>query len=163
MRGGPACGRSGRALDAIILGELWAAHHTLVDTDGVGDFVITALRAGRGVGAERLATALSAREAWRAEVAAALTEVDVIALPTLVALPPVLDDHAWHPLTQLTAPFNLAGMPALSMPVPSPGLPVPVSLQLVGPMGGEELLCATGLAIEAAVGRRGRAASPAAG
>jgi Asp-tRNA(Asn)/Glu-tRNA(Gln) amidotransferase A subunit family amidase len=28
---------------------------------------------------------------------------------------------------------------------------VPASLQLVGPMGGEGLLCATGLAIEAAV------------
>jgi amidase len=37
------------------------------------------------------------------------------------------------------------------MPIPSPGFPVPVSLQLVGPMHGEDLLCATGLAIEEAL------------
>jgi amidase len=66
-------------------------------------------------------------------------------------MPPLVPDSAAFPFTQLTAPFNLAGVPALAIPVPSPGLPVPASLQLVGPMGGEGLLCATGLAIEAAV------------
>ena len=81
----------------------------------------------------------------------------MLALPTLVTQPPVLGDHTWHPLTRLTAPFNLAGVPALSMPVPSPGLPVPASLQLVGPMNGEDLLCATGFAIESAL--RGHAAA----
>jgi amidase len=40
------------------------------------------------------------------------------------------------------------------MPVPSPALPVPASLQLVGPMNGEDLLCATGLAVEAALSTR---------
>jgi len=39
----------------------------------------------------------------------------------------------------------------MAVRVPSPGFPVPVSLQLVGPMDGEELLCATGLTIEAAL------------
>jgi len=88
---------------------------------------------------------------WQAQVAAAFDQVDVLALPTLVGPPPVLTDFAGLPLTQLTAPFNLAGVPAIAMPVPSPGFPVPVSLQLAGPMNGEDLLCATGLAIEAAL------------
>jgi amidase len=140
-------------LDTIIVGELWRAHHRLLDAAGVGAFVNSGLHAGRAVSMERLAEAMSARTTWQAEVAAALGEVDLLALPTLVAPPPLLTDFAGFPLTRLTAPFNLAGVPAISMPVPSPGFPVPVSLQLVGPMRGEDLLCATGLAIEAALNR----------
>ena len=77
--------------------------------------------------------------------------MDVLALPTLVGPPPPLAGFAGFPLTQLTAPFNLAGVPAIAMPIPSPGFPVPVSLQIVGPMRGEELICATALAVEAAL------------
>ncbi|MCO8276589.1 amidase [Actinoplanes sp. TRM 88003] len=140
------------ALDAIILGELWQAHHALLDADGVGEFVNGALHAGRDVTPRRLRDALAYRAAWQAEVSALLREVDVLALPTLVADPPPLSDFTRFPLTLLTAPFNLAGVPALAMPVPSDG-PVPVSLQLVGPLNGEELLCATGLALELSLRR----------
>jgi len=107
----------------IIVGELWRAHHTLLDARGVGAFVNDGLHAGRAVSAERLAESMSARTTWQAEVAAALDKVDVLALPTLVALPPLVTDFADFPLTQLTAPFNLAGVPAIAMPVPSPGFP----------------------------------------
>jgi amidase len=139
------------ALDAIILGELWKAHHRLLDADGVGTYVNKGLHAGRAVAADRLAGAMAVRASWQAEVAAALAEVDVLALPTLVGQPPPLTDFKGFPLTRLTAPFNLAGVPALAMPVPSPAFPVAVSLQLVGAPYGEDLLCATGLAIQAAV------------
>lgn len=138
-------------VDTIIVGELWDAHHALLDARGVGAVVNGGLRAGRAVSPEQLDEAMSARAQWRAEVASVLDDVEVLALPTLVGPPPLLTDFADFPLTYLTAPFNLAGVPAISMPVPSPGFPVPVSLQLVGPMGGEDLLCATGLAIEVAL------------
>jgi amidase len=138
------------AFGTIVVGELWRAHPTLLDATGVGTFVNDGLRAGRAVSADRLAEAMSARARWQAEVAAAFAEVDVLALPTLVAPPPLVTDFAGFPLTRLTAPVNLAGVPAIAMPVPAPGFPVPVSLQLVGPMGGEELLCATALAIDRA-------------
>ena len=138
-------------LDTIIVGQLWRTHHRLLDANGVGAFVNDALHTGRAVSAQRLAEAMSARTTWQAQVAAATDEVDVLALPTLVGPPPLLTDAAGFPLTHLTAPFNLAGVPAISMPVPSPGFPVPASLQLVGPMHGEDMLCATGLAIEAAL------------
>jgi amidase len=140
-------------LDTIILAELWKAHHTLLDAQGVGEFVNGGLHAGRAIGVDRLTEARPARLAWQADVTAVLGEVELLALPTLVAQPPMLTDFAGFPLTRLTAPFNLAGVPALSMPVPSPGFLVPVSLQLVGPMRGEDLLCATGLAIEATLNR----------
>ena len=142
------------AFDAIIVGELWRAHPTLLDADGVGEFVNAGLHAGRAVTDDRLAGAMAARAGWQAEVSAALRDVDLLALPTLVAPPPLVTEVAGFPLTLLTAPVNLAGVPALSMPVPSPGLPVPASLQLVGPMGGEELLCATAFTVEAATARR---------
>ena len=55
--------------------------------------------------------------------------------------------------TRCTAPINLAGLPALALPVPSShGLPA--GLQLIGPPGSEELLLATGAVIEAAAGYR---------
>lgn len=139
------------AFGTIIVGELWRAHRTLLDAEGVGAFVNEGLHAGRAIGAEQLAAAMSARATWQDEVAAAFGEVDMLALPTLVAPPPPVTDFGGFPLTQLTAPFNLAGVPAIAMPLPSPGFRVPVSLQLVAPMHGEDLLCATGLAIERAL------------
>ena len=47
-------------------------------------------------------------------------------------------------------PANLAGLPALALPVPSPA-GLPASLQLIGPPGGEEQLIALGRVIEAAL------------
>jgi amidase len=47
-------------------------------------------------------------------------------------------------------PVNLAGVPALSLPVPTGG-PFPASLQLIGPLHSEERLLAAGTLLEAAV------------
>jgi Asp-tRNA(Asn)/Glu-tRNA(Gln) amidotransferase A subunit family amidase len=44
---------------------------------------------------------------------------------------------------------NLAGVPALSLPVRTDG-PLPASLQLVAPSNGEERLIAAGFVVEAA-------------
>lgn len=137
----------------IVLGELWRSHRTLLDADGLGAFANGGLLAGSRVSADALAEAMAARHDWQREVAALFEEVELLALPTLVAPPPPLTDFVGFPLTDLTAPFNLAGVPALAMPVPAPRADavVPPSLQLVGPVHGEELLCATGLLVERAV------------
>jgi amidase len=50
----------------------------------------------------------------------------------------------------LTSPVNLAGVPALALPVPAGG-PLPASIQLVGPAGSEESLLAAGAVLERAV------------
>ncbi|RKR89959.1 amidase [Micromonospora pisi] len=141
------------AYATIVLGELWRAHHRLLDADGLGVFVNEGLRAGSRVGGAALSEAMVYRRDWQSEVSALLGEVELLALPTLVAPPPPLTDFVGFPLTDLTAPFSLAGVPALAMPVPTPGAVVPPSLQLVGPLHGEELLCATGLLVEAALGQ----------
>src|SRR5580698_1748904 len=79
----------------------------------------------------------------------------VLALPTLVGAPPLIGDRGGRiPLTLLTMPANLAGLPALALPVPGGPAGLPASLQLVGPAGSEEQLLALGRVIEAAVAAR---------
>jgi amidase len=141
---------------AIILGELWREHGELLDADGVSGAVNEQLRRGRDITDDQLNKARAAGRRWRARMAAVLREVDVIATPTLAGPPPLLTDVRFK-VTRLTRPVNLAGLPALAMPVRSPGRVVPVSLQLIGPAYGEELLCATARIIEEAspAGRQG--------
>ena len=49
----------------------------------------------------------------------------------------------------LTSPVNLAGLPALALPVPAAG-PLPASIQLIGPPGSEDRLLAAGYVLEGA-------------
>ena len=91
------------------------------------------------------------RDRWRAELDGAFRRVDLVASPTLTIFPPALGQGEELLMARCTLPVNLAGVPALSLPVPSNG-PVPASLQLVAPAGGEERLLAAGLTVEAAVG-----------
>jgi Asp-tRNA(Asn)/Glu-tRNA(Gln) amidotransferase A subunit family amidase len=54
-------------------------------------------------------------------------------------------------VTQYTGLFNAAGVPCTAQPVPAVGARIPASLPLAGPPGGEELLLATALPVEAAM------------
>ncbi len=56
-------------------------------------------------------------------------------------------------MSRFTSLFNLAGTPCTAQPVPVRGRPLPASLQLVGPLGGEELLLPTAVLVQRAVGR----------
>jgi amidase len=111
------------------------------------------LEAGAAVPAGRLEAAREFRPAWRAQLTALLGSVQALVLPTVAFFPPPLTEAGQHNFTQLTVPVNLAGLPALALPVPSTrGLPA--SLQLIGPAHGEEMLLATGAVLEAAAGYR---------
>ena len=74
-----------------------------------------------------------------------------MALPTLVGAPPLIGGRGRIPLTLLTMPANLAGLPALALPVPGGPAGLPASLQLIGPPGSEEQLLALGRRIETAL------------
>ena len=75
-----------------------------------------------------------------------------LAMPTLAGPPPLFGERGMS-LTVLTMPANLAGLPALALPVPGGPAGLPASLQLIGPSGGEEQLIALGRVIEATLGR----------
>ena len=83
--------------------------------------------------------------------------VEVLALPTLPVFPPRLDslnDDTMFPtvieITKHVALFNAAALPYTAQPVPVAGHRLPASLQLVGPMDGEELLVPTAAIVEGA-------------
>jgi len=78
------------------------------------------------------------------------TRVDFLVTPTLSIFPPPVHEGDDLLVSRCTVPVNLAGVPALSVPVPTTG-PLPASLQLIGPAGSEERLLAAGALIEAAV------------
>jgi amidase len=131
--------------DTILLAEFHQRHADLLDVDGVSPFVKRALRTGAEISADELAAAYHEQQRWTVELTRVFRDVDVLVLPTLVGPAPTIEAAKGFPLTALTAPFNVAGVPALSVPLPAGGGPVPPSLQLVGPPDGEDLLCATAL------------------
>lgn len=112
------------------------------------------LREAGAVTASQEAAANRTRAAVRDWFAGLRVRHPVLALPTLVGAPPLIGAPDRMPLTLLTMPANLAGLPALALPVPGGPAGFPASLQLVGPPGGEEELLALGRVIEAAVGAR---------
>ena len=97
--------------------------------------------------AAQVALARGQQEDIRQTLTAALRRFPVLALPTMTTAPPLLDERV--PMTRLTAPINLTGLPALSLPLTVRDN-LPASLQLVGPHGGEELLIAVGRIVESA-------------
>jgi amidase len=94
-------------------------------------------------------------ERWRETLDGLWRQVDALAAPSLLGFPPLLDEvHILWKLRALTSPVNVAGVPALALPIPARGRdtgPIPASVQLIGPRNGEERLLAAGARLEQAV------------
>jgi amidase len=134
----------------ILISEAWRANKHLLDKDGVGEVVAERIELGKSMTPDNVELAETGRKAWQQELAEVFERVQVIALPTLTTFPVPIDGSNEFDLTSGTGPVNLAGNPALAMPVPTDG-PLPTSLQLLGPDNSEAELLALGRVIEAAV------------
>ena len=134
----------------ILIAEAWQANHHLIGKEGLGEVVAQRVQLGRDISAENVEQAEAGRKAWRHELAQAFERVEVIALPTMPMFPIPVDSAQEFDLTTGTGAVNLAGNPALAMPVPTGGR-LPASLQLVGPHNSEHALLALGRVIESAV------------
>jgi amidase len=118
----------------------------------IGPDVLARLTAAQDVTPEGADEARARQHDWREALHAAVVRAGgLLALPTVPFYPPPLTAPPGLHFTAFTNPVNLAGFPALALPVPS-GHSLPASLQLIGAPGSEELLLATGAVIEAAVG-----------
>jgi amidase len=106
------------------------------------------------VTSEDAAVARRFQAEWKATFDRLFQAAQLLVLPTVPFFPPPVSNGGKEPHTRLTAPINLAGLPALALPVPAPGSRLPASLQLIGPAGSEELILATGAVLEAAAGYR---------
>ena len=133
----------------VIASEAFDVNGHLLASGKVGADVAERLAGGGRIDADGRRRLKAARVAWQLELGEVLARVGLIALPTLTGFAPLLEEAARMYSIRQTHPVNLAGVPALALPVPTDG-PLPASLQLIGPAGSEELLLAAGLLLEAA-------------
>lgn len=133
------------------------AHHLDADESLIDAEVVARLRAGGAVGAADYARAEEDRERFRLVVDGLFESADVIAMPTVAATAPLIDQRTLRlagedvevraTLLALTSPWNLTRTPALSVPA---GLVdgLPVGVQLIARPGREALLFALAAAVE---------------
>lgn len=134
--------------------------------EALGEDVRVRLEIGQFLLAKDYVRAQRLRRALAAAMAAALEGVDALVTPTLiVGAPPVGADEVevdgqrlpvHTAMTRCTAPFNLTGLPALTLPCGRDRDGLPVGLQLVGRPGGDCALIEVALAVEAALGQSGK-------
>lgn len=135
----------------VLLGEALEVHRDLVEDHRheLGDDVQERFSMAEALPAGALAHGRALRGPWREELAAQFADIDLLALPTMLDFPALLSDDPLMPNPAAVA-VNLAGHPALALPVPTDG-PLPASLQLVGPDHSEDRLLLAGAIIEGAV------------
>jgi amidase len=133
----------------ILSAEAWAVHAELwrSSASDLSPDVSARLEGASLIDSEETAAAWERGRTWGRELNLLLADLGLVALPTLADKPPDIDHASRIGEIRYVAPFNLAGVPAISLPVRGASR-VPPSLQLVGPAGSEELLVATAAAIE---------------
>ncbi len=141
---------------AILLTDAAAYHreHLRERAADIGADVLTRLRTGQTFTGMDYAQARRDRDELRREWIALLRQHDIILSPTtLIAAPPrdVQDAVvAAARLTANTAPFNLTGLPAISVPCGFTQTGLPIGLQLAAGPWRERLLLRVARAYEAA-------------
>jgi amidase len=134
----------------VLDAEAWASDGGYAEAvpDKIGRDVLARLRGASTITPAALSAARQDAARWRATMSSLWERVDLLALPTLLGFPPTLDkSQEMVRIRGLTSPVNLAGVPALALPVPTGG-PLPASIQLIGPAGSEESLLAAGSILE---------------
>ncbi len=128
----------------LCLAEAAAVHARTLETmaDGYTTPVRLRLEMGRYIPAEDYVRALAGQTVLRAEVDAALADVDVLVLPSLaIDAPPIgastvpvggADEPVRNIMLRLTQLFNLTRHPAITLPAGVSGEGLPIGLQLVG-------------------------------
>ena len=117
---------------------------------------------GRAVTAVQYLTALDQMQTWSRGVVAWWDDHDLLVLPTMPVLPTPLGAFAAPPESPLdgmgqstvvvlnTAPFNITGQPAISLPMHWTEAGLPVGVQLVAAVGREDQLVQVAAQLEAA-------------
>ncbi len=138
---------------------IWLSYDKFGGVTGISTRTKTAILFGRTLYGKGYWEALARLRAWTHTLQNTLRGVDFIALPTLQTTPPlmtidlrvgVMDARVLN--LQNTVPVNVAGNPALALPVPLQHADFPVtSLQLIGRLQSEAELLNAGRLMEAAL------------
>jgi amidase len=141
----------------VLNAQAWQANKDLVAVaaDQIGGDVRDRLKHASTITQAEVTEAEAVLARWRETLDGLWQRVDMLAAPTLLGFPPLLDEvHILWKLRALTSPVNAAGLPALALPIPVAGRdagPIPASVQLIGPRDSEERLLAAGARLERAV------------
>jgi aspartyl-tRNA(Asn)/glutamyl-tRNA(Gln) amidotransferase subunit A len=156
----PMLEHAAAALGATILAEATAALRPLLGArlDAVSLEVRAYLELGKVVSAESYLAAQRVRTRLYDEFRDRFRRLDLVALPTTALPAPPLESlqvrlggvqvGTVEAISRLTGPFNLTGLPALSVPCGFSADGLPIGLQLVGPPFGERELLAAGDAFQ---------------
>jgi aspartyl-tRNA(Asn)/glutamyl-tRNA(Gln) amidotransferase subunit A len=117
---------------------------------------------GRTMPATRYVAARLRREALQRQWTERVRDVDVVLMPTLPVTAPKVGQRelvlggrtvtVWEALISLTAPWNVLGWPALSVPMGLAADGLPMGLQIIGRWGEDEAVLALGAWFEDQVG-----------
>ncbi|MFQ5879664.1 MAG: amidase, partial [Dehalococcoidia bacterium] len=143
----PSIGYAQAALLATIMTEATTYHLPLL-ADHAHEYrpdVRLRLEAGALFTAPQYVQAQRIRSLLLAEMGQTLQQVDILATPTTAIAAPKLEDSTvtidvTRVLTRCTGPFNLTGLPALSVPCGFNAQGMPLAMQLVGRPFHEETL-----------------------
>lgn len=137
-----------QAFDAALVlmnAEMWQSFGHLLSTGKLGEDVAQRLLAAKNILPEAIHNAEQVRQIFTDEVDEALSHFDALILPTLASFPLLREDALAGKsdlmISSLTRPFNFSGHPAVTIPLPN-NLGKPISMQLVGAKGQDELICA---------------------
>ncbi|MDR7437507.1 MAG: amidase [Armatimonadota bacterium] len=144
----------------LCLAEAAAYHRTLLRRH-LPDYSATVrelLLGGMAIPAWQYVQARRVQRRITRELAAVFAQVDVLVLPTMLREAPPAEAAAasgsWEPLRrriQPVAPFNLTGLPAVSVPAGRTPAGLPVGVQIVGPHHADRTVLAVAAALQPAV------------
>jgi len=150
LRCAPWWGDSNRIASVVLTGEgARKNHYLLAHRALLSPRILENIRLGLAVTDPQLAAGHQDMVAFGQQLLDVFDGADAIALPTLAFLPPLFENSGHT--TLLTSAANIAGLPALALPVPVPGSHLPASIQLLGRPGAEATLLALGAQLERAV------------
>ncbi len=133
----PTLAYSGAAQPVIMLGEAFAYHEQALRSkpQEFGEMVRARFRVGGLFTSSDYVQAQRVRNVLKRDYAAALRQVDVIVSPTMSSPAPAfaeMDNMTTARRPSFTGPYNLTGMPAISVPCGFTSGGLPVGLQIAG-------------------------------